>query len=239
MINNNFVWTDLSTFDLEVAKAFYSNVFGWEYFGDGEGYFTAMISNQEVSGLYETPEKFRQMNMPSFWMSYIQVENLEQTVQKAKESGGIIELVDTEQQIGKIALIRDPSGAGFTIYEGNQLNARTQNTIGTMVWNELFVSDTSLVFDFYKYIFDWQIVESDYERYLIYNSNQENISAIQQISNEIKGKHEYWAVYFAVSNLKEAKQKVIANNGNIIFDDGNSVLLSDPFDAMFQIVEVS
>lgn len=238
MIDNNFVWTDLSTFDLKVAKTFYSNVFGWEYFGDGEGYFMAMTSNQEVSGLYETPEKFRQMNMPSFWMSYIQVENLEQTIQKAKESGGIIELVNTEQQIGKIALIRDPSGAGFTIYEGNQLNARTQNTVGTMVWNELFVSDTSLVIDFYKYIFDWQIVESDYERYLIYNTNQENISAISQISNEIKGKHEYWAVYFAVANLEETKQKVFANNGKIIYEDSNSVLLGDPFDAMFQILKV-
>ncbi len=238
MTDNNFVWTDLSTFDLEVAKTFYSNVFGWEYFGNGEGYFMAMASNQEASGLYETPEKFRQMNMPSFWMSYIQVENLEQTVKKAKESGGIIELVDTEQQIGKIALIRDPSGAGFTVYEGNQLNARTQNTIGTMVWNDLFVSDASLVIDFYKHIFDWQIVESDYERYLIYNSNQENISAIQQISNEIKGKHEYWAVYFAVANLEETKQKVIANNGKVIYEDSNSVLLGDPFDAMFQVIIV-
>ena len=68
-MKNNFVWTDLSTFDLDIAQKFYSNVFGWKYFQAEEGYYVATFSNREVSGLYATPEKFRQMNMPSFWMS--------------------------------------------------------------------------------------------------------------------------------------------------------------------------
>ena len=237
IMDNNFVWADLSTFDLEVAKSFYDDVFGWNYSKTEGEYLTATVSNLETSGLYATPEKFRKMNMPSFWMSYIRVENLEFTIQKAKELGGIIELVQLEQQIGKIALIRDPSGAGFTIYEGSFLNARTENTVGTMVWNELFVSNASLVIDFYKGIFNWQIEKSEDKRHLIYNKSGENISAIQQISNDIKGTHEYWAVYFAVSDLEETKQKVINNNGKIIYEDDNSILLADPFDAMFQVIE--
>ena len=125
MQQNKFIWADLSSYEPEKTKRFYESVFGWNYY-DSNNYLTAYNGNVEVVGLYQTPVKFQQMKMPSFWMSYIQVESVSETVEKARELGGIIELVDLENSIGGVALIRDVLGAGFTVYEGEMLNSRTE-----------------------------------------------------------------------------------------------------------------
>ncbi len=240
MIENNFIWADLSTFDLSVAKSFYSTVLKWHYKESSELYHTAHYKEAAVSGLYETPEKFREMNMPSFWMSYIQVASIDKTVAKAKKLGGIVELVDHEEAIGPIALIRDPSGAGFIVYEGGKLNARTLNKNNTLVWNELFVSKAGLVIDFYQKLFHWEIEAGKNGRYLIYDSKKILISAIQEVSNEIKGKHEYWGVFFAFEDLEKAKKLIKENKGHVVYEDKKEdfLLATDPLGAIFHLKKI-
>ena len=84
MKNNNFIWVDLSCYDPEEAQKFYGSVFDWQYH-ETSGYAVAYSDSGQVSGLYKTPDKFRKINMPAFWMSYISVLNLEKTIEKAKE----------------------------------------------------------------------------------------------------------------------------------------------------------
>lgn len=237
MKSNNFIWTDLSTFDLKVSKDFYSKIFGWEYQQIDTNYHNAFKSKKEVSGLYLMPKAFVEMGMPSFWMSYIQVDSIADTVARAKTLGGKVELTESIEGFGSIALVRDPSGAGFTVYNGDQLNARTTDEEGAMVWNELFVSDADLVLNFYTQLFDWTCEETDDKRFLIYNSQGQNIAAIQQLDNEVKGKHEYWSVFFKVPNLDSTITKVLESGGSLIHRDNHAALLSDSFDAMFQVVE--
>ncbi|MGX1931086.1 VOC family protein [Flagellimonas sp. 2504JD4-2] len=234
---NNFVWTDLSTFDLEVSKIFYSEVFGWNYQQIDTDYHYAYKANKETSGLYLMPKTFVDMGMPSFWMPYIQVDSVSEAVSKAKTLDGRVELTESMGGFGSVALIRDPSGAGFTVYDGNQLNARTVDSEGTMVWNELFVSDIKLVLDFYSHLFDWTMEETEHKRLLVHNNVGENIAAIQQLDNEIKGKHEYWAVFFKVANIDSTISKVLELGGKLIYQDNHSALLTDAFGAMFQVVE--
>ena len=81
MKENYFVFADLSTYDLSVAKEFYRQVFGWKYQSDRTGYWTAGLKGKDIGGLYETPQKFKDMGMPSFWMSYILVNDLEGSVE--------------------------------------------------------------------------------------------------------------------------------------------------------------
>ena len=60
--------------------------------------------------------------------------------------------------LGKVALIRDPQGSGFTVYEGDQLtHTRTLNEPGTLIWNELHVSNAAKVIPFYEGIFNLDI----------------------------------------------------------------------------------
>ena len=234
MKENDFIFADLSTYDVKGAKRFYSNIFEWNY-SRQESYFTAYFKNKEVSGLYEMPQYFQDMNMPSFWMSYIQVENIDVTVQKSKSRGGIIELV-TLESIGRIALIRDPLGAGFVVYEGDYLKSRFENITNTLVWNELFVSDFSKVKSFYQGIFNWTFEKNKNDRFYIKNTQNKKIGAIQQLSNDIKGKKEYWSVFFNVKDIQKTKNAVLKNNGSLLYEDDITIVLADPFGSFFHIV---
>ncbi len=236
MKTNDFVFADLSTYGMDIAQDFYSKVFGWHY-GKGIGdYLIAKHNALEIAGLYETPQRFKDINMPSFWMSYIQVNDIEKTVKLAKERDGIIELVEDNKPMGKIALIRDPLGAGFTIYEGDFLNSRFENEKNALVWNELFISDFSKVKPFYESIFKWEITSAKNDRYFISNAKGEKIGAIQEVDSQIKGKYEYWGVFFAVENVSQIKKAVLNNGGTLVYEDENFTCLADPFGAFFHVV---
>ncbi|MEM9918460.1 MAG: VOC family protein [Bacteroidota bacterium] len=236
---NQIVFADLSTYTPEKTMAFYKAVFGWTFYND-HGYYLAYQQSREIIGLYETPEKFKQMRMPHFWMTYIQVENVGQTVAKVKALGGIIELVDESNPIGGVALIRDPQGAGFTIYDGNQLHTRTNNEVNTLVWNELHVSDMQKVKLFYQGLFDWIFYELARDHYQIYTSDEVHTADALNIPNEYKGKYEYWVCTFGVDDLDTSSETILKQGGSLIMDEGKRRLFTDDSgQAFFYIQEVS
>ncbi|MGI9550922.1 MAG: VOC family protein [Aurantibacter sp.] len=236
---NNPFFADLSTYSPENTIPFYEKIFGWKYYKNND-YHTAHIGNKPVAGLYETPEKFKQMRMPHFWMTYIQVEHVTDTVEKAKELGGIIEMTDEIQDYGKVALIRDTQGAGFTVYEGSKLkNTRTEKTPNTLIWNELHVSDANNVLPFYQGIFDWEIVMGEQGLYKVFNHNGEHIADILEIPIKHKGKYEYWVCTFSTEDLQKTKNEILENGGNEIIDEGNRILFTDNSnEAFFYLKEV-
>ena len=210
---------------------FYGEVFGWK-FQDASGYFVAMQGGTEIAGLYQTPEFFQKIRMPHFWMSYIVVADALATAEVAKEfADAKVELTD-DFYGGKIALIRDPQGAGFTVYDGNKLNGRGNQT-GQLVWNELHVSDASTVVPFYEKLFNWTISKSSDASYQIHDSNQNHISDILVLPNELKGKYEYWACTFAVDNLNSAKDRVIDNGGGVVYEEAHRIMLHDDSEEAF------
>lgn len=110
---NNFTWTDVSTFEIDKTQEFYKKIFDWDFHADfdssGKEYLVVHQGDQAISGIYTMPEKFTAMNMPSFWMSYIRVENIEETLKKAHSvKGTIIEVDITKFGGGKMALVRRP-----------------------------------------------------------------------------------------------------------------------------------
>ena len=218
---------------------FYEHVFGWKYYS-GNNYYSAYLEDQEVSGLYETPEKFKQMRMPHFWMTYIQVDDVDASVNKARQLGGIIEINYEMSGFGKVALIRDTLGSGFTVYEGDKLkNTRTTNTKNTLIWNELHVSDVSKVIPFYQGLFKWKIIEEQEGLFKVLNNNEEHIVDILEIQNQYKGKYEYWVCTFGVESLETSKKLVLDNNGRLISEEHNRLLVTDNSgEAFFYIKEV-
>lgn len=227
MKSNNIIFADLSTYTPKESIAFYESIFGWKYFED-KGYYFAYKENNVIVGLYETPEKFKQMRMPHFWMTYIQVNNIKETIQKATDNGGIIEMTIEDQSIGSVALIRDPQGAGFTVYEGENLQStRTKNECNTLIWNELQISDASNVIPFYQEVFNWTFKAVTKNQYEINNDKNEHIADALQIPNEFKGKYEYWVCTFAIKDLQNTRDKILNKGGSIVSDEGTRILFTD------------
>ena len=244
-MNNAFIWTDLSTFDVQTAKQFYRDCFGWRYNNIGQGYSLCSVGQQPAAGLYRMPDFFQKINMPSFWMSYIQVANIDEIVQKAEQLGAKIEVQPEEAPSGgKVALIRDPAGAGFTCYQGEEMGGRDDGlNLGRMVWNELHISDLSTIEAFYSELFSWKINQTKHpDRYEIYSAGQ-SIAGIQVSPNEIKGDKEYWGVYFSVDSLSKAQARIEHAGGQVAVEqplgDRPALLAYDSQGAAFYIIEAS
>ncbi|MDG1431798.1 MAG: VOC family protein [Paracoccaceae bacterium] len=238
MPHGNFVWADLSSFRPTVTRQFYSDLFGWR-FDD----YSASTASGPVAGLYEMPEKFQAINMPSFWMSYISVDDVGKTVEVARANGAKVELGPIPfEGGGQIALIRDPLGAGFTIYEGSSLNSSASGE-GAKLGHGLFVSDASAVIGFYETLFGWRFKPMADGAQEI-QANGRRIAHLYEIPDPaIRGKEQYWAVYFGAQNLDEAQLKVTASGGEVVGEteilEGRAIVAKDPDGGTFWMLETT
>lgn len=223
MQNASFTWCDLSAYQPGKARSFYSNLFGWSYNktkdAEGTSYWIGSTPKGEAAGLFEMPDKFKQIQLPSFWMPYIRVEDIGTTIEMAKTVGAIVEVEPTAfDELSKIALVRDPLGAGFTLYEGPDLGGRKEIP-GHMVWNALYVSDAKSVIPFYRNLLGWDLKRESEGHYSIRNHGGETISAIYEVGEEIRGKYQFWANHFQVDDIVEACRLVHQEGGKVIYKD--------------------
>lgn len=244
---HSFIWADLSTFDLGTAKKFYRNCFGWQFQDIGDRYLICQKNQEMVAGLYPMPEKFQRINMPSFWMSYIQVDKNEiaAIAQLATKLGGKVEVQpESTPAGGLVTLIRDPAGAGFTCYAGDDFgNGEISQGSGKRIWHELHISDLNLVKNFYSQLFNWDIRSTEIgDRHEIYSDGQ-LVAGIKVSSNDVKGDKEYWGVYFSVDNFESAYQAIEKSGGQIVMEDqvGDrpALLAYDSQGAAFYIIETN
>jgi len=243
-MESTFIWIDLSTFDVAQASDFYQNVLGWEIPQDEDTYLNCRLDGSACGGIYEMPPFFQKIRMPSFWMTYIAVTDINAIVARAKELGGKIEVEEQDGQ-GRVALIRDPSGAGFTCYEGSERAAsRDFRKTGSWCWSELWVSDVDRIRTFYTSLFGWTIqAESEAGRYAIHTVSGKYIGAIQEASEDVKGSKEFWAVYFASEPIQGVQARIEQSGGTVegIYPHpfGRQLLAYDSQGAAFFMLERS
>lgn len=110
-----FSWVELVTSDVEAARDFYSQLFGWKLKDgpiEGIPYTVIEVAGKEVGGM--TPIPPDQASMPPMWGAYITVDDVDATVEKVKELGGKVLIPPMQvQTVGTFSLVQDPQGATF------------------------------------------------------------------------------------------------------------------------------
>jgi predicted enzyme related to lactoylglutathione lyase len=121
---NTYSWNELNTRDPDAAKAFYAAVFGWGTremdMGDDGTYAMwrlpdAAEDDDSVGGLLDMRGRVPD-EVPAHWLTYFTVEDRDATASKAKEMGAE-EMMSMDMQMGRLAILRDPQGAAFGIFE--------------------------------------------------------------------------------------------------------------------------
>lgn len=211
MPHGDLIWADLSTFDLSKAEAFYARAFGWRFGGDA--YRVAANASGEVAGLYTMPEKFVKIRMPSFWMSYIEVDSADRAAEIATQLGGKVEFGPVDEPgAGRIALIRDPLGAGFTVVEAPTFNGAWTGP-GARAAHALIISNASAVISFYEALFGWKFSEHGDATWTIARAGT-TIAELHEIPDPaIRGTEEFWGIAFATdaSSVRAAGAEHLAN----------------------------
>ena len=239
MTNGNFVWTDLSTFDVSQAREDYEAFFGWDFSNDPT-YDFAFSSGSPVAAIFPMPQKLIDINMPSFWMSYVRVENLEDTLLKARAHEGVIIEIEPVafDDHSTISLVRDPSGAGFTLYQGPDITPPPSSLPqATMRYHH--VPSVELIRDFYADLFGWRfqpIRQFPWAVYDILDPSGCRVAQVETVPESIRGKFRYWMPCFTVPSLDQALETIKQRNGSVQQDlDDGRWMVADRQGAAFMI----
>ena len=145
--------------DPEAALPFYSDLFGWEFEdvmpeGSGAKYFIGRIRSGDVAAVGSIPEGAPPMAM---WNTYIWVTSADETAAKARDAGGGVAMEPFDVMgSGRMAVLTDPEGAAFCIWEAKgHKGAQIVNEHGSLNFNGLATRDPEGAKAFYGAVFGW------------------------------------------------------------------------------------
>ncbi len=155
-----FCWHELMTPDLDAARDFYGRVAGWTTSTWDEGdepYEMWMNGDVPVGGLMAVPNE----DTPPCWMAYVSTPDLDDTLTRAKSSGGSV-LFETEvDQVGRFAVLGDPQGGAIAVLEpaGETPGHDDRAGIREFSWRDLPTTDMKGALAFYTGLFEWEETE--------------------------------------------------------------------------------
>lgn len=113
----SWVWTELWTDDTDAASEFYGEVVGYERAEMARSdatYPLFQTEGEHRAGLVEIENK----RVDPIWAPYLGVADLASVVEQARELGGRILLPpDSNLGEGRVALLADPTGGAFFVYQ--------------------------------------------------------------------------------------------------------------------------
>jgi hypothetical protein len=241
-----FFWYELMTSDVVGAKAFYTQVIGWETeaFAGSTDYTIWKAGGAGVGGLMAT------QGGPPGWLGYVQVEDVDRTVARAQQLGGSVYLAAQDiPDIGRFAVLGDPQGAGFAVMnpigEERPPEMRARGHIG---WHELNSTDAAAAWTFYSALFGWLAATSmdmgEYGTYSIFrHPNDANDSWLGGMSDMAThtGAPAHWLFYFNVDDMDATLARIAAAGGKVLSGPmdvpggGKSAIGADPQGVPFAV----
>lgn len=115
-----FCWSELIAADHTAAFKFYEELFGWEKLGEHDmgpmgKYLLFGKGESQYGGMFT---KGKEMKMPPSWLYYVEVNKIDEVVERAKAKGAKLMNGPVTVPTGsRIAQMLDPQGAAFALHE--------------------------------------------------------------------------------------------------------------------------
>jgi predicted enzyme related to lactoylglutathione lyase len=153
-------WVETWQDDGDAAASYYGRIFGWDAEqtgspGDGVSFRICRLRGRDVAAI-GSPIPDPAPPVPS-WTTFIQVESADQTATKVREAGGsvIVPPMDSLEG-GSIAIVSDPAGAAFAIWEQERhQGAQLINEPGAWAMSMLVTPDPEGAVRFYSDVLGW------------------------------------------------------------------------------------
>lgn len=250
--HGQFSWVDLVALDMEAARHFYAQLFGWTS-GDmdtqgGPHYVQFYANGHSVAGVGQMSEAMKSQGIPPTWNSYINVDDIKSVVARAEELGATVAVPITKiVDAGWMAFLQDPTGGNVGLWQKERhFGAETVNQPGSFCWNELVTRDIEKAREFFGRLLDWQFADNPHspsKYYIIKNDGDDN-GGLMQMDEAWGDIPPHWMVYFSVANADETAQRASSLGGNIFvppFDTivGRIAVLADPQGASFSVIQLT
>ena len=145
---------------------------------------------------------------------------------------------------GRAALIQDPTGAFFSVWEAKQRSGvGVTGEPGSFCWADLTTGDQARAKTFYESLFGWKLTlgEGKESGYLHIVNGEKYIGGVPPAHQGSGNEPPHWLIYFAVADVDKAFQRAKDMNARIILRPmdfegvGRVAMLADPQGAVFAL----
>jgi predicted enzyme related to lactoylglutathione lyase len=247
----SFCWLELGTTDRNAAKSFYAKLFGWTTqdlpMGPDMTYTMFRLGANDVAGGYQLMKDQLDAHIPPHWMLYVKVDSADASAAKAVELGAkqIVPPSDIPN-VGRFAVIQDPTGAHISIFQTGQHKGTTNfGQVGALCWADLNTPDAERAAKFYGDWLGWTFDSGkDGYRHIINGTSQEDmIGGIPPKMHAPPGTPPHWMSYFHAADCKATAAKAAQLGASTIMpadvmpDVGTIAVLADPQGAVFALYQ--
>lgn len=247
-------WVDLWTSDVDEARRFYGELFGWtaeDPVPEFGGYFSFLREGTPIAGaMGDMGDEQSEFFMPAndTWKIYLATADAEASAKAAVAAGA--ELIGEVMAVGELGaqgVLIDPTGAEFGFWQASTHPGFTVlDEPGAPSWFEMHTRDFAAAKAFYPPVLgiEAEIVgDSDEFRYLTLNGPSDcgQVAGIMDASIWPAGDRDsYWTVYFCVADVDAALEKVTSLGGSVVAaaEDtpyGRLATVADPMGAEFRL----
>lgn len=243
-------WVDLGTPDLESAKRFYTELFGWtahpSLVPEAGGYTIFTKDGKAVAG---AGPLFAE-GQAAAWSTYIATLDADAVAIRVATAGGTVLMTPFDVlKEGRMGVFLDQAGARFSVWQPiNMPGAELFNAPGALVWNELTTRDPEGSKVFYNSVFGWAAKDNAFGpvTYTEWQVEGRSVAGMMPMVGEAwpPDMPAHWMVYFAVEDCDVAAGKAADLGGEVSvppndLPQGRFAVLNDPQGGVFSIIKMN
>jgi predicted enzyme related to lactoylglutathione lyase len=252
------IWADLVSPDLEVAKRFYSAMFGWTFedlalSGSTQTSFTkkeyalARLDGVPVAGIVQRDAPAGD-HAQAAWLTFLAVRNADEAGRIATARGArILAEPRTYGRRGRQVILADPQGAVFGILassSGDRLDVLAEP--GEWIWSSLLVQDPDKDAAFYQDLLACDVFDlpsDDGREHAILASDNYARASVNAMPDDSVHRYPHWLNFIRVQNAADSAAKAASLGGRVLVEahtdrhGGQVAVVADPQGAPLGLME--
>lgn len=246
-----FCWPELAASDVAAAKAFYGQLWRWQpadRLGSPRQYSVMRLGDRDAAGIYQMSREQLASGASAHWVLYLKVDDMDGAVAKVPSLGGSVTMEPVSVDgIGRMALVKDPCGAAFALWEDTgHKGAGVFNENGAMCWVELTTQDPVRATRFYTDLAGWttNVIEVEGFHYTQFLAGDKSVAGMMSMKGpEWESIPPHWMVYFNVQDCMQAVEEIRTLGGSVCVPPtdipgvGRFAMVNDPQGAVFSIIQ--
>ena len=241
-----FVWADLVTDDVPVARKFYAQLFGWSFWDMGD-YTIALNDERPLCGMFQRLRPKDRVAEPR-WFGYISVGSVERVQGAVTKAGGRVLAAPRQMpKRGDQAVFADPEGAVFGVVKSSAGDPEDfLAEPGEWIWIQLLSRDARKAAEFYRKVAGYDVVENTANNRLndyVLTSKGYARATVRTIPSANTQVQPTWLPFVRVKNVGESVAQAKQLGGKVRIEpkpelfDGKVAVIADPTGAVIGILE--
>ncbi len=243
-----FIWFDLVTDDVDRARHFYRELFGWEFetLGTGTAAYTVIRHKQRAIGGMVFDERTDPNRNESQWIGFISVPDVTKVVKGMKSGSGEVLVAPTKLSgRGMYAILTDAEGAVFGVCRSSSGDPPDyQPQQNEWLWAECWSGDPEGAAGFYKAIGGYTVKpfagDTDHVALHLKSQGFSRAGLVKIPDPQIRSG---WLYYVRAANLAQTLEQVRSLGGQVLVAPENTTgwervaIIEDPTGAPLGLAE--